>query len=126
MIVPVSITTVQSAVAPYNLVPLPTSDTSLFPNGFPEGMHPVLVQISLENDIRMAVLQIPALDAGSITVPWVDRLGDGKTGFSFSVKQYIGGYKGSDVGGYVPGKRFPHHRTKHKGLIMHATYSPCR
>lgn len=127
IIVPVSKTTVQSAVAPYNLVPLPTSDKSLFPNGFPEGMHPVLVQVSIENDIRMTALQIPTpLLAGSITVPWVDRLGDGTTGFSFSVKQYIGGYKGSDVGGYVPGKRLSHHRTKHKGLIMHATHSPCR
>ena len=43
--------------------------------------------------------------AGSIMVPYVDRLGDGKTGFVFSVKQYIGGYNGDDVSGYVPGRR---------------------
>ena len=39
-------------------------------------------------------------------MPYVDRLGDGKTGYVFSVKQYIGGYDGDDVSGYVPGKRF--------------------
>ena len=62
--------------------------------------------IDIENDIRMTALQIPTpLLAGSITVPYVDRLGDGKTGFVFSVKQYIGGYDGDDVSGYVPGRR---------------------
>lgn len=102
-IVPVDTATVQSAVEPYKLVPLPTSDTSLFPNGFPAGTHPVLVTISQENDIRMTALQIPTpLLTGSIVVPYVDRLGDGKTAFQFSVKQYIGGYDGDDVSAYVP------------------------
>ena len=73
-------------------------------------MFPVLVTIDIENDIRMSSLQIPMpLLGGSIIVPFVDRLGDGKTGFTFSVKQYIGGYDGDDVSGYVPGKRLPHH-----------------
>ena len=67
----------------------------------------MLVQTNIENDIRMSALQIPTpLLGGSISVPNVDRLGDGKTGFVFSVKQYIGGYDGDDVSGYVPGKRF--------------------
>ena len=66
----------------------------------------MLVTISQENDIRMTALQIPTpLLTGSIVVPYVDRLGDGKTGFQFSVKQYIGGYNGDNVAGYVPGKR---------------------
>lgn len=70
-------------------------------------MFPVLVSSYIDNDIRMSALQIPTpLLAGSIQVPYVDRLGDGKTGFLFSVKQYIGGYEGDDVEGYVPGKRF--------------------
>ena len=69
----------------------------------------MLVTIDLDNDIRMSALQIPTpLLAGSIQVPYVDRLGDGKTGFLFSVKQYIGGYNGNDVSGYVPGKSFRH------------------
>lgn len=86
-------------------MPLPTSDTTLFPNGFPTGTHPVLVTIDIENDIRMSSLQIPdPLLAGSIIVPYVDRLGDGKTGFQFNIKQYIGGHDGDDVSGYVPGK----------------------
>lgn len=71
-------------------------------------MHPVLVEIDMETDIRMSALQIPTpLLSGSIQVPYVDRLGDGETGFLFSVDQYIGGYDGDDVSGYVPGKRLP-------------------
>ena len=104
-IVPVSQTTVQAAVAPYKLLPLPTSDATLFPKGFPAGQFPVLVESSLESDIRMSSLQImSSLLQGSITVPYVDRLGDGKTPFKFSVDQYIGGVNGQDVSGYVPGK----------------------
>ena len=63
------------------------------------------MSIFLDNDIRMTALQIPTpLLSASIQVPYVDRLGDGETGFLFSVKQYIGGYDGDDVSGYVPGK----------------------
>ena len=69
----------------------------------------MLVTIDQESDIRMSALQIPTpLLAGSITVPYVDRLGDGKTGFQFSVKQYIGGYDGDNVAGLVPGTHKPH------------------
>ena len=68
-------------------------------------MHPVLVTIDEESDIRMSALQIPTpLLAGSIVVPYVDRLGDGETGFQFSVKQYIGGYDGDNISGLVPGR----------------------
>ena len=60
------------------------------------------------NDIRMTSLQIPTqLLGGSIEVPYVDRLKDGKTGFLYSVKGYIGGYKGSTLGATVPGKPVP-------------------
>ena len=68
-------------------------------------MHPVLVTIDQESDIRMSALQIPTpLLAGSIVVPYVDRLGNGETGFQFSVKQYIGGYDGDNISGLVPGR----------------------
>lgn len=91
-------------------MPLPTSDKTLFLNGFPAGKHPVLVTVAIQNDIRMSALQIPTpLLAGSILVPYVDRLGNGATGFQFSVKQFIGGYDGDDVSGYVPGKYPPPH-----------------
>ena len=107
-IVPVDITTVEEAVKPYSLIPLPTSDKTLFPNGFPAGKHPVLVSITFQNDIRMTALQIPTqLLGGAIEVPYVDRLGDRVTGFLYSVKGYIGGYKGSVLGATVPGKRRP-------------------
>lgn len=73
----------------------------------------MLVSIYLDNDIRMTALQIPTpLLSASIQVPYVDRLGDGETGFLFSVKQYIGGYDGDDVSGYVPGKYLPPHPTR--------------
>ena len=97
---------VEKAVAPEKLVPLPTSDKTLFPNGFPAGKHPVLVTIDQQNDIRMSALQIQSpLLAASINVPYVDRLGDGKTGFQYSIKGYIGGYDGDELEAGVPGKR---------------------
>ena len=104
-IVPVNTATVQTAVAPYKLLPLPTSDATLFPNGFPAGQFPVIVSSGLESDIRMSSLQLmSSLLQGSVRVPYVDRLGDGKTPFQFSVEQYIGGVNGQDVSGLVPGK----------------------
>ena len=102
-IVPVTTATVASAVAPYSLLPLPTTDATLFPNGFPAGKFPVLVYVDYANDIRMSALQLPtALMEGAIIVPWVDRLADRKTPFSFSVKDYIGGVDGEDITPYVP------------------------
>lgn len=96
---------VQSVVAPYNLVPLPTSDKTLFPNGFPAGKFPVVVTIDIDENIRLSALQIPKpVLSGSITVPYVDRLGDGKTGFVFSVRQYISGYEGDEVSSYANGR----------------------
>ena len=88
----------------------------------------MLVTIDLENDIRMSALQIPTpLLGGSIQVPYVDRLGDGKTGFNFNVRTYIGGYDGSDTGGYIPGKHLPHHLApERQTLKMHATHSRSR
>lgn len=104
-ICPVDIEKVAAAVRPYKLLALPTNDTSLFPNGFPAGKHPVVTQISFQNDIRMSALQLmdPLLGA-SIQVPYVDRLNDGETPFSFSVKQYIGGVNGKDISALVPCK----------------------
>lgn len=89
---------------PYNLLPLPTSDKSLFPNGFPAGKFPVLVESTLQSDIRMSDLQLPKdLLGGSIQVPYVDRLNDGKTPFLFSIKQFVGGFNGAIISGFVPG-----------------------
>ena len=65
----------------------------------------MLVSISLQSDVRMSALQLPTqLFGASITVPYVDRLGDGETGFTNNVRGYIGGYKGSTLGATVPGK----------------------
>ena len=101
-IVPVSTTLVANAVKPYKLL---TPPASLFPNGFPAGTSPVLVADSLESDIRMSTLQLPtSLLEGAIRVPFVDRLGDGKTPFQYSVHDYISGVNGQDISGFVPGR----------------------
>ncbi|KAG7008238.1 hypothetical protein G7Y79_00006g018580 [Physcia stellaris] len=89
-IIPVTKTAVQSLV-PFPLLPLPTSDKTLFPSGFPAGKHPVLLSSGYVNDIRMINLQIAALKQGSISVPFVDRLKDGKTAFNYPLQNYIGG-----------------------------------
>ena len=102
-IVPVDTNAVATAVEPYNLLPLPTTDTTLFPHGFPAGKFPVLVNVAYSNDIRMSALELPTpLMEGGITVPYVDRLADGKTPFSFSVRSYIGGVDGDTFTPYIP------------------------
>ena len=107
-IVPVDTATVSKAVFPYKLLPLPSTDKSLFPNGFPTGKHPVVVTSGLNSDIRMMKLQLQKpLLGGSITVPYVDRLRDGKTPFCFTVKQYIGGVNNDDVNALVPSRLSP-------------------
>ncbi|KAL8834864.1 MAG: hypothetical protein Q9170_003564 [Blastenia crenularia] len=100
-IVPVSKSSVQSVV-PHPLLTPPFSDKTLFPKGFPANAFPVFVATGYQNDIRMSALQIPALMAGSIYVPYTDRLKDGKTPFNYPVQNYIGGVNGQDVGGVVP------------------------
>ena len=58
------------------------------------------------NDIRMANLQIAALMGAGLSVPYVDRLKDGKTAFSYPIRNWIGGVGGNFLGGVVPGKSF--------------------
>lgn len=103
-IVPIDAATVQSAVGSYKLLPVPDEDTSLFPQGFPAGKHPVLVSTGYQNDIRMSALEIPALLTGQILIPLVDRLNNGKDAFAVSLKQYIGGVNGQDVQPLIPSK----------------------
>ncbi|KAL9585611.1 MAG: hypothetical protein Q9212_001433 [Teloschistes hypoglaucus] len=101
-IVPVPKATVQSLVFPYQLITPPVSDPSLFPTGFPAGMHPVVVSTGYQNDIRMLNLDIKALFSGGVAVPYVDYLGDQKTPFNFLVQGYIGGINGNDLEAVVP------------------------
>ena len=104
-ILPVPKDKVQLLVKPYSLIPPNTADKTLFPNGFPPNAHPVLVSSGYANDIRMINLQIAALKQGNIYVPYVDRLGDGKTPFNYMVQNYIGGTK-KNVEAYIPGQTF--------------------
>ena len=89
----------------YDLLPVP-QDESLFPNGFPEDQHPVLVTNGLQNDIRITAvlpLQIKALLSAQYSVPYVDRLGNGKDAFQYQLNNYIGGIDGQNTMSLVPG-----------------------
>ena len=67
-----------------------------------------MVTSGLASDIRMGLLQLQKdLLNGAIVVPYTDRLGDKKTPFRFSVRQYIGGLNDDDLNALVPGKPFP-------------------
>ena len=75
--------------------------------GFPPGMHPLIVQASYYNDIRMTPLntvplQIPALMQAFIMLPYIDVTGDGQTPINFPVNYYIGGTDGQDIQAVVP------------------------
>lgn len=78
------------------------SDTSLFPNGFPKGMHPVRADISYNDDIRMSALQIDGalLNAG-IFAQYVSKDGS-KSPLAVSLDSYIAGENGPLPNGLVP------------------------
>lgn len=110
-------TTVQNAVQ-YPLLPVPTDDKSLFPNGFPAGKHPILVSSYYGSDIRLfGILQIESLFGGAVYAPFVDRLGDGKTPFQFPLINLVGGVNGQDLGALVPCKSPAHVLPPHKLTI---------
>ncbi|KAL2061204.1 hypothetical protein VTL71DRAFT_7477 [Oculimacula yallundae] len=100
-IIPIDTTVVQKSV-PYPLLPVPTQDASLFPRGFPQGKHPVLVSSLYTSDIRMGPLQIKSLMTGLVYVLFVDLLKDGKTAFQYPVSSIIGGTDGQNFMGVVP------------------------
>jgi len=81
------------------LLPLPKS------LNFPEGMHPVLATIGLNNDIRQGALQIDGpLRQSSTTVPFVGT-GTSNTPFNAPLITYIGGTQDSRdayLAGVVP------------------------
>lgn len=58
--------------------------------------------LDLQNDIRQINLQIQALLGAGITVPFCDRLEDGKTPFNCPVRSFIGGVNGKDISALVP------------------------
>ncbi|KAL4962174.1 uncharacterized protein BDV14DRAFT_178830 [Aspergillus stella-maris] len=81
--------------------------SDILPSSFPEGKHPLLVSAGYDNDIRMTALdlvplQIPALMAGSVILPYVDVLKDGKTPINAPINTYIGGIDGQDLQALVP------------------------
>lgn len=70
-------------------------------------MHPLLVQASYQNDIRMTALgliplQIASLMQGSLIVPYTDVTGDGQTPIGAPVNAYIGGTNGQTAQAIVP------------------------
>ena len=52
--------------------------------------------------LGLVPLQIPALMQGSLSVPYVDVTGDGKTPITAPVNTYIGGTNGHDLQALVP------------------------
>jgi len=99
MIIPVNKTAVEKAIYPYELLPLPEA---VFPEGFPNDTHPVIAQIGYQNDIRQfELLAIDKLMAGSLLVPFVDRLNNGATPFIYPLDNWIGGVD-NDLEGVVP------------------------
>ncbi|EME88446.1 uncharacterized protein MYCFIDRAFT_88919 [Pseudocercospora fijiensis CIRAD86] len=106
-VVPAPNAAVQKAVDESNptaglkLLPVP-NDQSLFPQGFPAGMHPVLVSNGRNDDIRMSALQIDgALMTADIYVPYVSK-GGSQTPLSAALPNYIAGENGPLPNGLVP------------------------
>lgn len=99
MIVPVNKTIVQQVV-PFKLLDLPKD---VFPEGFPIDKHPVIVQLGYQNDIRQfGFLKIDKLMAGSLLVPFVDRLSNGQNKpFIYALDNWVGGVD-NELQGLVP------------------------
>ncbi|KAK5689002.1 hypothetical protein LTS10_000982 [Elasticomyces elasticus] len=75
--------------------------------GFPEGYHPVLVDTSYQDDIRMSAFKISgALLGGGLYIPFVRRAtfigGSPKTIMQAPITAYITGPKGNYVAGLIP------------------------
>ncbi|KAL8669186.1 MAG: hypothetical protein Q9168_006210 [Polycauliona sp. 1 TL-2023] len=100
-IVPVPKASVQSLVPLYPLLTPPFADKTIFPTGFPANTHPVIVNTGYQNDIRMADLKIDALLSAAVSIPYVDRLRDGKTPFQAAVQNYIGGVNDDETTAYL-------------------------
>lgn len=102
-ILPVPKTIIEKITKGYKPLDVPTA---ILP-GFPEGMHPLIVEGGYQKDIRMTALnlvplQIPSLMQGAILVPFADVSKDGKTPFNAPVNYYIGGTNGNDLAALVP------------------------
>ncbi|KAF2210192.1 hypothetical protein CERZMDRAFT_113425 [Cercospora zeae-maydis SCOH1-5] len=82
-------------------------DPSLFPEGWPAGSQPVLVNSGLTDDIRLSALQIDGgLLQGQIYVTYVGRRGS-STPLSAATKGYIAGQNGPLPNGLVPAVASP-------------------
>ncbi|KAK5697188.1 hypothetical protein LTR97_007323 [Elasticomyces elasticus] len=89
------------------LADLPTEDDSLLPNGFPEDYHPVLVDASYQDDIRMGPAKIQgALLGAGLYIPYVHRAttigGNPNTVVQAPITAYISGPNDNAVAGLVP------------------------
>ena len=84
------------------LLPIPVNDKTLFPHGWPAGMHPVIASIGYDDDIRMGPQQIDGpLIGSSIYAPFVSQ--NGKNGpLQVSLNGYIAGPTGPLPNGLVP------------------------
>ncbi|KAF2773076.1 hypothetical protein EJ03DRAFT_324129 [Teratosphaeria nubilosa] len=109
-IVPVPSTAAQKALDDFygigkvSLAPVPTTDTTLFPSGFPSSDHPVLVSSGFDDDIRQSVLQIDgALLVGSVYVPYVRRAGASANSIlTAPLNNYLVGENGNAISALVP------------------------
>lgn len=90
-----------------SLLPLPTDNKALFPNGFPTGMHPVLANVGVQSDIQMSALQIDGgLKGASVYATYISREGK-PTPLAASLSSYIAGEHGPLPDGLVPAVASP-------------------
>jgi len=85
------------------LADIPSDDTSLFPSGFDNDYHPLLVYSGYQSDIRMGPAQIDtgALTGAGLYVPFVHRRG--KTDIlQAPISDFITGGNDNAVAGVVP------------------------
>lgn len=102
---------VQRLVAPYDLLPVPGDNATLFPQGWDDANHPVIVYAGLQNQIKLRVgvpLSIDELLGSSAYVPYTDVLRDGQSAIQHPVKNFIGATNEEDLMTVVPGKHSSH------------------
>jgi len=99
MVIPVNKTAVVDAVWPYKL--LDVLPRSIFPEGFPNGTHPVIARIGYANNISQSHHSIGKKMVGSLFVPFVDKTDDKYNPFNFVLKNWLGGVE-SEWDGVIP------------------------
>lgn len=94
-------------MSPYPLLDVPGDNATLFPQGWDDAFHPIVMSTSLQNQIKLRAginLNIDQLLGSGAYVPYTDVLRDGQSAIQYPIRNFIGGVNQNDLMSVVPCK----------------------